>query len=113
MPTYALVILSAAALGGFVLASNVLRGRFAPWAVSIGHALLGTIGITVLAWSVLQGAQPVRVGVALGFLIAAALGGFYLASTHLRGSLSPRTVIYVHAAVAIIGVLVLFSAVVV
>lgn len=112
MPTTALVILSAAALGGFFLASHVLRGRFAPWVVSIGHALLGTIGIGVLAWSVLQEAQPARVVVALGFFMAAALGGLYLASTHLRGSLSPRTVVYVHAAVAIVGVLVLFSAVV-
>jgi hypothetical protein len=112
MLTYALVILSAAVLGGFVLASNVLRGRFAPWAVSIGHALLGMTGIGILVWVVWQGAQPARVSAALGLLVAAALGGFTLASMHLRGSLSPRTVVYVHAAVAIVGVLVLFSVVV-
>lgn len=112
MPTYALFLLATAALGGFVLASNVLRGRFAPWVVSVGHALLGITGIGILVWIVLQGAAPARVSAALGLLVAAALGGFTLASMHLRGSLSPRTIVYVHAAVAILGVLVLFSAVV-
>ena len=112
MLTYALLIVSAAALGGFVLASNVLRGRVAPWAVSIGHALLGTTGIGLLGWIVWQGAPTARVSAALGLLVAAALGGFTLASIHLRGALAPRTIVYVHAAVAILGVLVLFSAVV-
>ena len=111
MLTYALLIFAIAAAGGVVLASSVLRGKLAPWVISIGHGLLGAAGLVVLIMVVLQGAPPARVTAALGLLVAAALGGFYLASIHLRGQVAPRTVVYAHAALAIIGVLVLVSAV--
>ena len=37
---YALIVFLVAACGGLVLASFVLRGKLAPWAVSLLHALL-------------------------------------------------------------------------
>ena len=46
--TYALIVFAIAALGGLILASNVLRGRLAPWSVSILHALLGASGLLLL-----------------------------------------------------------------
>lgn len=111
MLTYALLILASAALGGFVLASGVLRGKLAPWVISVAHGLLGLSGVVVLVLVVLQGAAPARVTAALALVVAAALGGLYLASMHLRGQLAPRTIVYVHAAAAILGVLTLTSVV--
>jgi len=39
----------------------------------------------------------------------AALGGFFLASFHLRRKLPPKAVVLVHASVAVIGFLTLLS----
>ncbi len=111
MLTYALLIFAIAALGGLVLAASVLRGKLAPWALSIVHALLGATGLVLLVITVLRGASTGRVTAALGLLVVAALGGFYLASIHLRGKVAPRAVVFVHAGVAVAGFLTLLSVV--
>lgn len=111
MLTYALIIFAIAAAGGLVLASSVLRGKLAPWAISILHALLGATGLALLIATVLQGVAPARATAALGILVVAALGGFYLASIHLRGKVAPKAVVFVHAGVAVAGFLTLLSAV--
>jgi len=111
MLTYALIVFAIAAVGGLLLASSVLRGRLAPWALSIGHALLGATGLILLIATVLQGSTPGRVTAALGLLVVAALGGFYLASLHLRGTVAPKAVVFIHAGVAVAGFLTLLSAV--
>ncbi|MBC7990919.1 MAG: hypothetical protein H7Y19_15250 [Luteimonas sp.] len=111
MLTYALIVFAIAAVGGLLLASSVLRGRLAPWALSIGHALLGATGLILLIVTVLQGSTPGRVAAALGLLVVAALGGFYLASLHLRGTVAPKAVVFIHAGVAVAGFLTLLSAV--
>ena len=59
----------------------------------------------------LQGTAPARVTAALGLLVVAALGGFFLASIHLRGKIAPKAVVFIHAGVAVAGVLTLLSAV--
>src|SRR3546814_782619 len=101
MLTYALIVFAVAALGGLVLASSVLRGKLAPWAISILHALLGASGLVLLIVTVLQGQGAGRVTAALGILVVAALGGFYLASLHLRKQVAPKAVVFVHAGVAV------------
>src|SRR3546814_124195 len=111
MLTYALIVFAVAALGGLVLASSVLRGKLAPWAISILHALLGASGLVLLIVTVLQGQGAGRVTAALGILVVAALGGFYLASLHLRKQVAPKAVVFVHAGVAVVGFLTLLSAV--
>jgi hypothetical protein len=109
--TYAIVIFAIAALGGLVLASSVLRGKLAPWAISVLHALLGASGLVLLVVIVLQDQGSARVTAALGLLVVAALGGFYLASLHLRKVVAPKAVVFVHAGVALVGFLTLLSAV--
>jgi hypothetical protein len=47
---------------------------------------------------------------ALIILIIAALGGFYLASIHLRSTVAPKPVVLIHAGVAVIGFLTLLGA---
>jgi len=111
LTTYALCIFAIAALGGLVLAAHVLRGRLAPWAISVLHALLGATGLILLVFVVLQGSAPGRVAAALGLLVVAALGGFYLASIHLQKRIAPKGVVFLHAGLAVAGFLTLLSAV--
>jgi hypothetical protein len=109
MLIYAILIFAIAAIGGLVLASSVLRGKLAPWAISVLHALLGASGLVLLIIEVLQGAAPARVTAALGLLVVAALGGFFLASFHLRQKVAPKAVVFVHAGIAVVGFLTLLS----
>jgi hypothetical protein len=111
MLTYALIVFAVAAVGGLVLASSVLRGKLAPWAVSILHALLGATGLVLLLLEVVRGSGATRALAALVLLGIAALGGFYLASIHARKAVAPKAVVFVHAGVAVAGFLVLLSAV--
>lgn len=109
--TYAVIIFAIAALGGLFLASYVLRGKLAPWAVSILHALLGATGLVVLVLAVLQGGTG-RLTAALALLVVAALGGFYLASLHARRKIAPKGVVFLHAGLAVVGFLTLLTALV-
>ena len=89
MLAYAILTFAIAAIGGVILAAHVLRNKFAPWALSLLHALLGAAG--------------------LALLIVAALGGFFLASFHLRRKIAPKAVVVVHAGVAVVGFLTLLT----
>lgn len=105
----ALVIFALAAIGGLILASHVLRGKFAPWALSLLHALLGAIGLILLIIILVQGSAAQQVLVSFVLLLIAALGGFFLASFHLRKRLPPKAVVIIHATLAVIGFLTLLS----
>jgi len=106
----ALLIFAIAAIGGMLLASRVLRGKLAPWSLSLLHAALGAAGLIVLVAMVWNGAGASRILAALGLLVIAALGGFFLASFHLRDKIAPRAIVLVHAGVAVAGFLTLLSA---
>ena len=113
MLIYALIVFAIGALGGLTLAGvYVLRGRLAPWALSLLHAALGAIGLLLLIYAALTTGIAGAALAALVILIIAALGGFYLASIHLRGQVAPKPVVFVHAGVAVIGFLALLGAVI-
>ena len=82
----AVLIFAIGAVGGLILASSVLRGRLAPWALSLLHAALGATGLILTGIVVLNGAKEGQgiVPIALLILVIAALGGFFLASYHAR-----------------------------
>ena len=103
MVNTAVLIFGVAALGGLVLALHVLRGKFAPWPVSILHALLGAAGLVVLLLAVRDGLGGSAATWALVALVVAALGGFYLASLHRRQALPPKGVVLLHAGLAVVG----------
>ena len=109
MLMYAPIVLAIGAVGGLVMATRVLRGHFAPWALSVLHALLGATGLVLLILLMLQGSPPQRVLVGFGLLLLAALGGFFLASFHLRRALPPKAVVLIHAGAAVAGFLTLLS----
>lgn len=105
----ATVVIAVAALGGLVLATSVQRDKLAPWVLSVAHALLGASGLVFLILVMVQGSAPQRVLVAFILLLAAALGGFFLASYHLRKQFPPRAAVFAHAGIAILGFLVLLT----
>jgi hypothetical protein len=109
MINYAILAFAIAAVGGAVLATHVLRDKFAPWALSLLHALLGATGLVLLIGMLLQGNVPQKVLVGFGLMLVAALGGFLLASFHLRRKLPPKAVVVVHAGIAVAGFLTLLS----
>ncbi len=112
MLTYAVIIFAIGALGGLALASYVLRGRLAPWALSLLHAALGALGLLLVIYAALSTGISRAALTALVILIIAALGGFYLASIHLRNEVAPKAVVFVHAGIAVIGFLTLLGTVI-
>lgn len=103
----AVIVFAIGALGGLGLASFVLRGQLAMWPLSILHALLGATGLVLTALVVFgMGGEPVppHAGLALLLLVVVALVGFFLASYHVRKVPGPKSVVLIHAAVAVIGV---------
>lgn len=109
MLTYAVIVFAVAAAGGLLLAAHVLRNKFAPWLLSSLHALLGATGLVLLIVLLVQGNTPQRVLIGFVLMLIAALGGFFLASFHLRKKLPPKAVVVIHACVAIAGFLTLAS----
>lgn len=112
MITYAVIAFAIAALGGLFLAAHVLRGKFAPWAVSLLHAGLGALGLLLLIAALVQGIASQTVLIGFIILLIAALGGFLLASYHRRERLPPKAIVVVHALVAVVGFLVVLSQVI-
>jgi hypothetical protein len=104
------IVFAIGALGGLGLASFVLRGQLAMWPLTIIHALLAATGL-VLTALVLFGeggeAAPPHTGLALVLLIGTALLGVYLVTFHTRKRPGPKPVVLIHAAVAIVGVVLL------
>jgi hypothetical protein len=88
----------------------VLRNRLAPWPLSLAHAALGAIGLIILIYAAATAGIPKTALTALVILIIAALGGFYLASIHLRREVAKQAIVFVHAGVAVIGFLTLLGA---
>lgn len=105
----ALVIFAIAAVGGLLLATHVLRDKFAPWVLSVAHALLGAAGLVVLIVMLVTGSTAQQVLIGFVLLLVAALGGSFLASFHLRKKLPPKAVVVVHALLALAGFLTLLS----
>jgi hypothetical protein len=109
MLTTAVIVFAIAAVGGLILALHVLRGKFAPWALSLLHALLGAAGLVLLALAVLREGAGQIATAALLILIVAALGGFFLAYQHVQRKLPPSGVVVLHAVLAVAGVALLLS----
>ena len=106
MLTYAVITFAIAAGGGLVLASSVLRGKLASWPLSLLHAGLGAAGLVMVILAIMGGSGG-TITTALIILVIAALGGFYLASLHLKSQVAPKKVVVIHASVAVVGFLLL------
>lgn len=109
MLNYALITLGLTAAGGLILAASVLRDKLAPWILSLVHALLGASGLILLLAILLKGSAPQQILVGFALLLVAALGGFFLASFHFRQKTPPKAVVFIHAGIAVAGLLTLLT----
>jgi hypothetical protein len=107
----AVLIFAIGALGGLVMANSVLRGRLAPWALSLLHMALGATGLVLTALVVLGGSDAGKgvIPIALLILVVAALAGFYLASIHVKKVVAPKGAVVAHAGIAVVGFLLLLG----
>ncbi len=105
----AVIIFAIAAIGGLILAKSLFLEKLPPWTLSLTHAVLGATGLVLLIVAVLQGNSTSRITASLGLFLVAALGGFFLASFHMRKVIAPKAIILIHAGVAVVGFLTLLS----
>jgi hypothetical protein len=104
---FLLILFAIVAAEGVILALHVLFGKFAPWAMSLMHGLLGGIGVSYLVYTILSGPTPPNLVWAFIFFLCAAPLGVVLATFHLRRKLPPKVGVFVHAGCAVSGFVVL------
>lgn len=102
-----LITFTAAAIVGVILASRVLRGVIAPWSMSFLHGSLGALGLLMIGFELLTGDEAPLLITAFITLLIAAIGGFYLLSFHARKVIPKKTIVFIHATVAVLGFLLL------
>ncbi len=109
---YALGVFAVAAIGGLIMANNIFNGKLAPWPLSLLHAALGATGLVLVLLAVMSSMGQAASGaggnagiITAGILLVTALGGFFLASFHLRSKLAPGGIVILHASLGILGVL--------
>lgn len=104
MLTLAAVLFAVAALGGLTMAyMHFKQDRNPPTALAVVHGLLAATALLIVIWAVLQMGATTAIAWALGLFVAAALGGFFLFSFHLRQKRLPSPVVVIHALVAIVA----------
>jgi hypothetical protein len=103
MLSLAVIVFAIAAVGGLILALHVLRDRFAPWSLSVLHALLGAAGLVLVLLAVVGDEGGSLIVGSLLTLVLAALGGFFLVSFHARKKLPPKGIVILHALLAVVG----------
>lgn len=74
------------------------------------HAALGAVGLLLVIYAALTTGISRAALTALVILLVAALGGFYLASIHLRNQVAQKPVVFIHAGAAVVGFLTLLGA---
>jgi len=104
-------LFAAAALGGLFMAVRIFKKADAPLSVALLHGAAAAAGLVTLLIAVLSSGGFGAPGLALTVLLAAALGGFFLFSFHLRKRPWPTPVVVVHAAVAVTGFAILLYAI--
>jgi hypothetical protein len=112
MPTVAAVIFAIAAVGGLFMAYiHFAKNRNPPVAVAVIHGAAGATALLILAYFVYtMGATPLLAW-SLGLFVVAALGGFFVASFHLRNMRLPSAGVVIHALVAVVAFLLLLYAI--
>jgi hypothetical protein len=106
----AAVIFAAAALGGVGMAFFRLTKNINPptW-LALVHGAAGALGLVLLIMAILNAETPGYEAMALALFLAAALGGFYLFSHHMRGQLLPENIIFIHGGVAVVAFVTLLA----
>jgi len=93
-------LFAVAAVGGVIMAVRIFAGGTPPWVLSLLHATFGAAGIVTLAFAISEDASQI-LWIAVIIFVVAALGGFALASFHLRGKPHWKPLIGIHALAAL------------
>lgn len=102
------------ALAGIVMATQIIAQNRRPNPLLAGiHGVLVASGLVLLIVAIVAGSTTPVVKVGLGFLLVAALFGFYLASLHISGRQHPTAAVVTHASLAVVGVLLLIGSVII
>ena len=112
MTRLAVVLIALGAAIGLTMAVQHFKGRTPPApALAILHGVLAGSGVIVSCSTCGKPDSTALLGVAFLLFVAAALGGLYLVSHHMRQKPLPNGVIVIHGLVAVIAFLVLATAV--
>ncbi len=99
-----------AALGGLTMLALRLKGRTPPMPLAILHGLGAVTGLVCLLLIVTAGGAHRYATYAVVGFGAAAVGGLYLFSMHLRGRIHPVPLILVHGTIAVTSFVLLLLA---
>jgi hypothetical protein len=107
-----IVLFAIAAGGGLVMAGIRVSGdRNPPAWLAMLHGLLAAAGLTLLIYTACTVGLPTYATWGVILLVIAALGGLYLNLGYQeRRELLPKTIVYVHAAIAAVGFLLVLMA---
>lgn len=97
----AAIVLSAAVVGGALLAQAHARRRRVPFALGLVHAGVAATGLVLLALAVSRYTQPLAVNAALLLFSIALIGGVFLLIFRLQKESPPGFMIFLHAATAV------------
>lgn len=112
MDVLALILFAVAALGGLFLLWQHLQGAGMPGSIAIVHGAVAATALVLLLIAYLMDDISGLASVALIVFVVAALGGFYLASFHLRGERHPTALIFGHGGIAVVAFVLLLLAVI-
>lgn len=106
----AVALLAIGALGGLVMAFiRLSKASNPPSELAMLHGLLAAAGVTLLLYAAMTVGIPVLAQVGLGFLVIAAIGGVVLNLKYQwQRVLLPRGLMIGHAALAVIGFVLVF-----
>ena len=99
-----ILLFAIAAIAGVIMAVSHFRKAALPRpAFAVVHGLFAASGLIVLLLAVVKAGMQGAPAIALGILVVAALGGFALLSSHVRGHALPSGLVVGHALLAVAG----------
>jgi hypothetical protein len=111
MYQFSLALFAVAAVAGLTMAVMHFRGTSPPKTVlAVLHGLFAASGLVVLLLALIKAGFSGKPGIAFGLLALAALGGFALLSSHLKGQKLPSALVVGHALLAVAGFVTLLLA---
>jgi hypothetical protein len=111
MVRYSILLFALAALAGLTMAVMHFRKATPPLPVlAVLHGGFAASGLVILLLAVIKAGMQGTSAIALGILVAAALGGFGLLSFHIRGRALPSGLVVGHALLAVAGFVTLLAA---
>jgi len=106
-----ILLFAVAAVAGLTMAVMHFKKPLPPRPVlAVLHGIFAASGLVVLLLAVVKAGMQGAPAAAFGLLVVAALGGFVLLGSHLRGRALPSGLVVGHALLAVAGFVTLLAA---